>query len=164
MLKQLSAARPAQPASYTPRICNLTDFLMYCSDDVLLQSGSSALLDRQLRGAVQLALPMLRPSPARIAAAAAAAAQSAGGGAATSSGEALPAVAVPAYMLPSGIPRPPLSAGSYDADGEECDDPEGCSPDELWERMALLAAVCCAGLVQYLLDYYPLSDDTGLDD
>ena len=76
----------------------------------------------------------------------------------------LPAVAVPAYMLPTGIPRPPLSAGSYDAGEGECGDPEGCTPDEQWERMALLTAVCCAGLVQYLLDLYPLSDDTGLDD
>lgn len=166
VLKQLSAERPAHPGSYTPRICCLTDFLMYCPDDVLLRTGTTALLDRQLRGAVQLALPALRPSAARIAAAAAAAAEtsSGGGGAATSSGEALPAVAVPAYMLPTGIPRPPLTAGSYDADGGECDDPEGCSPDELWERMALLTAVCCAGLVQYLLDLYPLSDDTGMDD
>ncbi|KAI7836198.1 hypothetical protein COHA_009924 [Chlorella ohadii] len=167
VLKQLSAARPAHPASYTPRICCLTDFLMYCPDDVLLRIGSTALLDRQLRGAVQLALPALRPSAARIAAAAAAAAETAGGGsaaAATSSGEGLPAVAVPAYMLPTGIPRPPLSAGSYDAGEGECADPEGCTPDEQWERMALLTAVCCAGLVQYLLDLYPLSDDTGLDD
>jgi hypothetical protein len=167
VLKQLSADRPAQPASYTPRICCLTDFLMYCSDDVLLRTGSTALLDRQLRGAVQLALPSLRPSAARISAAAAAAAADAtggGSGAATSSGEVLPAVAVPAYMLPTGIPRPPLSASSYDAGGGECSDPEGCSPDELWERMALLTAVCCAGLVQYLLDLYPQSDDTGMDD
>ena len=73
-------------------------------------------------------------------------------------------MAVPAYMLPTGIPRPPLSAGSYDAGEGECADPEGCTPDEQWERMALLTAVCCAGLVQYLLDLYPLSDDTGLDD
>ena len=161
VLKQLSAARPAQPGSYAPRICCLTDFLLYCQDEVLLGTGSAGLLDRQLRGAVQLALPTLRPSAARIAAAAAAARGGSGGSAGSSSGEALPGVAVPAYMLPSGIPRPPLSAGSMDGEGGGLD---SGSADEQWERMALLTAVCCAGLVQYLLDCYPLLDDTGLED
>ena len=43
VLKEVSAARPTQPATYVRRICCLTDFLMYCSDEALLQSGAASI-------------------------------------------------------------------------------------------------------------------------
>lgn len=140
VLRAVSADRPNEPASYVQRICCLSDFLMYCSDAVLLSPGSTSALDRQLRSQVALALPTLRPSAARVAAAA-----TAGGGGSSSgfTGRDAGEVAVPAYMLPTGIPRPPLQG---DGSG---------SADEQWERMALMLAVCCAGFVRYLLDCGP---------
>ncbi len=168
VLKELSAARPSAPQSYVARICCLTDFLMYCPDEALLRPGSGSLLDRQLRDLVRLALPSLRPSAARVAAAAG---STGGGGAASSAlqgGAAAAAAAVPSYMLPTGIQRPALQGGggltaSHDGEGDDEDSIAGggCSSGEqweraeAWERMALLMAVCCAGLVQYLLDCRP---------
>jgi len=162
-------------------------FLMYCSDDQLLKQGSGGLLDRQLRGLVRLALPSLRPSPSKVAAAAAATSGAAVGSAASSASsgassslDSLEAAAalVPAYMLPSGIQRPAL-LGSSDSGGISASrdedsssaggSSEGAGSDssserweraEQWERMALQTAVCCAGLVQYLLDCRP---DESLD-
>lgn len=174
VLKDLSAARPAAPQSYVGRICCLSDFLMYCPDEALLRPGSGSLLDRQLRELVRLALPWLRPSAARVAAAAAA--TGGGGGAATGSalaGDAAAAAAVaavPSYMLPTGIQRPALQGGggltaSHDGEAEDEDSVVGAGGGSggseqweravAWERMALLIAVCCAGLVQYLLDCRP---------
>jgi hypothetical protein len=124
---------------------------MYCSNESLLSVGSSSALDRQLRSQVALALPWLRPSAAKVAAAAAG--TSGGGGSAASafaggdSGE----MAVPAYLLPTGIPRPPLQGDA--------------TADEQWERMALMLAVCCAGFVRYLLNNGPdLDSGYGSDD
>lgn len=149
------AASAPHPTAQPQRICTLTDFLPYCDDEALLRAGSTSLLDRQLRSQVALALPSLRPNASRVAAAAAAAAAAvadAGGGGLASGTAPLQAAAglpasIPAYMLPSGIPRPPL--GGADS---------GMAPggaDEQWERMALLITLCCAGLVQYLIDCRP---------
>lgn len=154
----LAACPPPQ------RICTLTDFLLYCDDDTLQRAGSASLLDRQLRGQLALALPSLRPSASRVAAAAAAAAADAGdagGGSSLSGSETLlpaagaaaaGAAAIPAYMLPTGIPRPPLGGA------------DGGGADEQWERMALLTTLCCAGLVQYLIDCRPPELDEGSQD
>lgn len=178
VLKDLSAARPAAPQSYVGRTCCLSDFLLYCPDEALLRPGSSGLLDRQLRELVRLALPSLRPSAARVAAAAAASGASIGdaGSSAAESGGAAAATAavaaVPSYMLPTGIQRPALQGGgglTASHDGEEEDEDSvagggggggGSSGErweraEAWDRMALLMVVCCAGLVQYLLDCRP---------
>jgi hypothetical protein len=38
--------------AYVRRICCLSDFLMYCSDEDLLRTGSASVLDRQLRNQV----------------------------------------------------------------------------------------------------------------
>lgn len=143
MLQTASLQRPQEPASYVRRVCSLPDFLMYCPDDALLRPGSRSLLDRQLRSQLALALPALRPSQARVAAAAGAPAASA-----AASGEA-GQLAVPAYMLPTGIPRPPLGGADVGSGAS------GSDPEEQWERMAMLLAVCTAGLVRYLLDCGP---------
>ncbi|KAL4447545.1 hypothetical protein ABPG75_004764 [Micractinium tetrahymenae] len=175
VLTDLSAARPAAPQSYVGRICCLTDFLMYCSDEALLRQGSGGMLDRQLRGLLRLALPSLRPSAARVAAAAAATGGSIGSGSleGETAAAAAAVAAVPSYMLPTGIQRPALQGGgglTASHDGEEHDEDSvgggsggnsgGSSGErweqaEAWDRMALLMAVCCAGLVQHLLDCRP---------
>jgi hypothetical protein len=164
VLQQISADRPASPGKYVTRICCLSDFLHYCSDDVLLQPGGNGLLDRQLRAE----LPTLRPSASVVAAAAAAAAGGSGGTLPASSssgswggGE----VSIPSYMLPTGIARPPFLAeaaaggSASSSSGGDASDVSGSA--EQWERMALLMSLCCAGLVRYLLDCRPTdpSDD-----
>ena len=167
VLQQISADRPASPGKYVTRICCLSDFLHYCSDDVLLQPGGNGLLDRQLRDQLRAALPALRPSASVVAAAAAAAAGGSGSGFPASSsgswggGE----VSIPSYMLPTGIARPPFLAeaaaggSAISSSGGDASDGSGCA--EQWERMALLMSLCCAGLVRYLLDCRPTdpSDD-----
>jgi hypothetical protein len=152
VLRTVSLQRPQEPASYVRRVCSLPDFLMYCSDEALLRPGSRSLLDRQLRSQLALALPALRPSPARVAAAAGAPAAPA-----ATAGEA-GQLAVPAYMLPTGIPRPPLGGG---AEAGDASGGAGGGPEEQWERMAMLLAVCTAGLVRYLLDCGPEEPPAG---
>ncbi|KAI3429360.1 hypothetical protein D9Q98_005455 [Chlorella vulgaris] len=153
VLQAVSLDRPDEPGAYVQRVCCLSDFLYYCSDEALTSSGSASVFDRRLRSQVALALPALRPSAARVAAAAAAAAGTSPATASSSSSiiGGAPHASVPSYMLPTGIPRPPLGGGG---------DNSG-SADEQWERMAMLTAVCTAGLVRYLLDCGPEEPDSG---
>jgi hypothetical protein len=131
ILRQVSQYRPANAAGYVTRVCSLTDFLDYASDDRLLQNGGSGLLDTNLRQIMRMQLPSVRPSLAASLTGAAA-----GGGGGDAEAAPLPGF-VPSFLQPR-IPRVSLS-----------DPPDG------WERAMLLTAVCCAGLHQYLIDMRP---------
>lgn len=146
VLKRVSADRPASPGQYVNKICTLTDFIVYCPDDRLLQGGGSGLLDSKLRKLVALHLPTLRPSPAIIAAATSSidgdsSEQQQQQESNTSAIQQLQPQTIPSFLLPDGIPRPSLSSATDNA--------------AEWERMALLTAICCAGLMCYIMDALP---------
>jgi hypothetical protein len=60
---------------------------------------------------------------------------------------------MPTYLLPTGIPRPPLGGSSSSSSSSE-GGTSVYSPEEQWERMAMLLAVCTAGMVRYLLSCF----------
>jgi hypothetical protein len=132
VLRQLSAFPPANAASYTSRVCSLTDFVYYVDDARLLQNGGSGLLDKGLRELLRLRLPRVRPALAATLSGA-----GAGGEGEGPDGVALPRYP-PSFVRPTAIPR--LSIKD--------------SPDS-WEDAMLLTAVCAAGLHQYLIDSRP---------
>lgn len=147
---QLSAFRPAATQQLC-RVCCLTDFTGYAREEDLLREGGHGLLDKQLRFIMRSHLGTLRPAaeappPGAVPAENAASSSGGGGGggveqkgaAAAAAALANNAVALPPHLLPTSIPRPSLQAG----DGE-------------WEEMFALLALCCAGLMKYLLDEIP---------
>ena len=60
------------------------------------------------------------------------------------------------HLLPSGIPRPALHSEDGGGGGGGGDGGDGAAE---WDRLALLLAVCIAGLTRYLLQYAPSASD-----
>jgi len=141
VLKRVSADRPTSPGQYVNKICTLTDFIMYCPDDRLLQGGGSGVLDSKLRKLVGLQLSSLRPSPSIIAAATSSIDEASNASAIQQPQPQIAPTTIPSFLLPDGIPRPSLSSATNNA--------------AEWERMALLTAICCAGLMCYIMDALP---------
>jgi hypothetical protein len=133
-----AAGGPAAPCTPTVPLSSLPR-----SDERLLQSGGSGLLDRALRSLLTELLPTLRPAlppPGTEA--------GAPGGRSD-----LPE--------PSALPSELSSAAAVGAWGIQR--PSTSDPEAAWVLMVAQLVLCCAGLVGYLMDCWP-SDDMAESD